>query len=102
MDIPHQVFSALGDPSRVEVLTTLARSGPATATELAAKMPITRQAVAKHLAALSAAGLVNREPLGREVRYQFDASPLEELASWASDATHTWDRRLERLRRSLE
>lgn len=102
MHSPHQVFAALGDPTRLRVLTTLARSGPATATELAAKMPISRQAVAKHLAALNAAGLVNREPLGREVRYQFDSSPLEDLASWASDATNTWDRRLERLRKSVE
>jgi DNA-binding transcriptional ArsR family regulator len=102
MDIPHQVFTALGDPTRLEVLTALARSGPATATELAARMPITRQAVAKHLAALDAAGLVVRAPVGREVRYQFDSAPLEDLARWATDATNTWDRRLERLRRSVE
>lgn len=102
MNIPHQVFTALGDATRLEVLTTLARSGPATATELASRMPITRQAVSKHLTALDAAGLVVRAPAGREVRYQFDPAPLEDLARWASDATNTWDRRLERLRRSVE
>lgn len=102
MEVPHRVFSALGDPSRLEVLTTLASGGPATATEIAARMPITRQAVAKHLAALDAAGLVSRSPAGREVRYHFDAAPLEELGRWAADTADTWDRRLQRLRNSVE
>jgi DNA-binding transcriptional ArsR family regulator len=102
MEIPHRVFSALGDPTRLEVLTTLASGGPATASEIAARMPITRQAVAKHLAALDAAGLVSRSPAGREVRYQFDAAPLEDLTRWATDTADTWDTRLQRLRNSLE
>lgn len=102
MEVPHRVFSALGDPTRLEVLTTLARAGPATATQIAARMPITRQAVAKHLAALDAAGLVSRSHAGREVHYQFDAAPLEDLGRWAADTADTWDRRLEKLRNSVE
>jgi DNA-binding transcriptional ArsR family regulator len=99
---PHQVFAALADPTRLEVLTRLATEGPATATELAASLPISRQAVAKHLAALDAAGLVERQPSGREVRYTFDPEPLDGLVRWVEDVGDTWDRRLGRLRRSVD
>lgn len=95
------VFSALADPTRLEVLTRLARSGPATATELSADLPITRQAIAKHLAALDAAGLVERTASGREVRYSFEPKPLEDLARWVSDVGAGWDRRLDDLKRTL-
>ena len=99
--IPHEVFAALADPTRLEVLNRLARGGPATATELSASMPVTRQAVAKHLAALDAAGLVERQSAGREVRYTFDPGPLGEVVRWAEDVGDTWDRRLGRLSKSL-
>lgn len=102
MTEPHEIFSALGDRTRLGVLTALARSGPATATELAATIPVTRQAISKHLAALDAVGLVTRHQEGREVRYQFEADALDTVASWATDTAGTWDRRLDRLRRSLE
>jgi DNA-binding transcriptional ArsR family regulator len=65
-------------------------------------MPISRQAVAKHLAALDAAGLVERRASGREVRYTFDPQPLGEVVRWAEGVGDTWDRRLGRLRKSLE
>jgi DNA-binding transcriptional ArsR family regulator len=99
---PHQVFAALADPTRLDVLTRLARTGPATATELSASMPISRQAVSKHLAALDAAGLVDRQASGREVRYTFDPEPLGGLVKWVANVGDTWDRRLERLRRTIE
>jgi DNA-binding transcriptional ArsR family regulator len=99
---PHEVFAALADPTRLEVLTRLARGGPSTATELSSSMPISRQAVAKHLAALGAAGLVERHPSGREVRYSFDPGPLGELVRWAEGVGEVWDRRLERLSRSID
>jgi DNA-binding transcriptional ArsR family regulator len=100
--IPHEVFAALADPTRLEVLNRLAKGGPATATELSATMPITRQAVAKHLAALDAAGLVERQSTGREVRYTFDPGPLGDVVQWAEDVGNTWDRRLRRLSKSFE
>lgn len=100
--IPHEVFAALADPTRLEVLSRLATNGPATATELSATMPISRQAVTKHLAALDAAGLVDRKPSGREVHYTFDPQPLGDLVRWVEDVGDTWDRRLGRLRRSVE
>ena len=99
--IPHEVFAALADPTRLEVLSPLANGGPATATELSAAMPVTRQAVTKHLAALDAAGLVERHPAGREVRYTFDPS------RWATGPMGRERRRhlgprLGRLSRSVE
>ena len=100
--IPHEVFAALADPTRLEVLSRLANGGPATATELSAAMPVTRQAVTKHLAALDAAGLVERHPAGREVRYTFDPEPLGDLVKWVENVGDTWDRRLGRLSRSVE
>ena len=60
--VAEQVFTALADPSRRDILATLAVGGPATATDLAARLPITRQAIAKHLALLTDAGLVTAEP----------------------------------------
>jgi DNA-binding transcriptional ArsR family regulator len=100
--IPHEVFAALADPTRLEVLSRLARGGPATATELSAAMPISRQAVAKHLAALDAAGLVERQASGREVRYTFDPEPLGDVVRWAEDVGDKWDGRLGRLSQSFE
>jgi DNA-binding transcriptional ArsR family regulator len=99
---PHPLFAALADPTRLEVLTRLAREGPATATEISSTMPISRQAVTKHLAALDAAGLVERHQSGREVRYTFDPGPLDDVVRWAEGVGDTWDRRLRRLQQSLD
>jgi DNA-binding transcriptional ArsR family regulator len=96
------VFSALADPSRRFVLETLAERGSATATELAGELPVTRQAVAKHLAALSAAGLVTGERRGRETRYLLTPEPLDEAARWMEHVGSQWDDRLAALRSHLE
>jgi DNA-binding transcriptional ArsR family regulator len=98
----HDIFSALSDPTRLEVLGRLVESGPATATELSASMPITRQAVAKHLAALDAAGLVDRARSGREVIYTFDPAPFEGVLAWMESIGTSWDDRLDRLRNAVE
>ena len=94
------VFSALGDPTRRRVVRLLSR-GPSTATELAGDLPISRQAIAKHLSALDEAGLVRAERSGREVRYRLTPGPMAEAASWLGDVGARWDRRLEALRRHL-
>ncbi len=65
-------------------------------------MPTSRQAVTKHLAALDAAGLVERRPSGREVRYSFDPGPLGDLEKWVENVGDTWDRRLGLLSRSID
>jgi DNA-binding transcriptional ArsR family regulator len=95
------VFSALADGTRRRVVGHLAEHGDATATELAGLLPLTRQAIAKHLAALSAAGLVERRKSGREARYHLTPGPLEDAAKWMAEVGAAWDERLEALRRHL-
>jgi DNA-binding transcriptional ArsR family regulator len=85
-----QVFSALADPSRRHVVGYLAEHGTATATELTGELPMTRQAVTKHLATLSDAGLVEAERQGRETRYRLTRAGAE------------WDERLDALKRHLQ
>jgi DNA-binding transcriptional ArsR family regulator len=92
------VFSALADPNRRRVVGFLAERGSATATELAAELPVTRQAVAKHLGALHAAGLVAPERRGRELRFALTPEPLADAASWMAAVGAQWDTRLEALR----
>jgi DNA-binding transcriptional ArsR family regulator len=94
------VFTALADPSRRRLLETLARR-EATATELAADLPVTRQAVAKHLAALRDAGLVDARRSGRETRYRLTPGPLEDAVAWIGEVGDAWDARLDALRRHL-
>ena len=95
------VFSALGDPTRREVLEQVSARGDATATELAAAMPITRQAVAKHLHVLAGAGLVEPRRAGRETRYASTPAPLGEAIAWMADLGAQWDARLAELKRSV-
>jgi len=95
------VFDALADPNRRYVLEALADRETATATELAAELPVTRQAVAKHLAALSEAGLVESRREGRETRYELTPAPLGDAMDWMASVGAQWDARLARLTRHL-
>ena len=98
------VFGALADPTRRWILEALLRDGSATVPALTSSLPITRQAVAKHLAALGDAGLVERAPAGsgREVRYRLRSGALDPAASWLRDTQRAWDSRLGRLKRAVE
>jgi DNA-binding transcriptional ArsR family regulator len=96
-----RVFAALGDPGRRELVRAISERGSATATELAAELPITRQAVAKQLAGLADAGLVAAERRGRETRYSLTPEPLAEAAAWMADVGAAWDGRLAALRHHL-
>ena len=96
------VFQALADPHRRFVLETLADQGSATATELAAALPVTRQAVAKHLVTLRAAELVEPTRAGRETRYRLRPEPLGDAIGWMEQVGTQWDERLAALRRHLE
>ena len=91
------VFEALADPTRRAVLRDVAEQGPRTATELAAGLPVTRQAVAKHLAVLRAAGLVVPERRGRETRFSASLQPLADAGRWLTRTGADWDDRLARL-----
>ena len=100
-DAVGPVFSALADPRRRFVVETLARRETATATELAAELPVSRQAVVKHLTALGEAGLVEATREGRESRYRLTPGPLGEAMGWLATVGADWDARLAALRRHL-
>jgi DNA-binding transcriptional ArsR family regulator len=96
------VFAALADPTRRRLLDQLSAEGPLTATELATSYPVTRQAVVKHLGALTAAGLLDARRQGREVRYGVVPGRLGGASAWLAEVGARWDDRLEALRRQLE
>jgi DNA-binding transcriptional ArsR family regulator len=91
------VFAALADPTRREVVRSLAQRPGLTASHLAGELPMTRQAVAKHLTALSGAGLVQSHREGRETRYTLTPAPLAGAIEWMTDVGAEWDERLQRL-----
>lgn len=94
------VFAALGDPTRRHLIESLA-SAPATATDLARELPITRQAVAKHLELLRGAELVTTERRGRETRYSLQPERLGAVSSWVDSVGAEWTVRLTRLEEVL-
>ena len=94
---PQAVFAALADPTRREVLRAVASGEASTATELAAQLPISRQAVAKHLDQLRQAQLVDAHRSGRETRFEATPAPLSDAMAWMADVGARWDRSLERL-----
>jgi len=97
------VFAALADPTRRLMLETLAREDSTSVPELSGELPISRQAVAKHLASLRSAGLIERVPSsGREVRYRLRPRALLPAASWLERTEQEWDARLLRLQGALE
>ena len=98
----EQVFHALADSTRRTLIGYLSQHETATATELAVDLPVTRQAVAKHLNSLEEAGLVDRRRVGRETRYRLTPQPLTEAMAWMASVGGQWDERLERLRLVLE
>ncbi|MEZ0111662.1 DNA-binding transcriptional ArsR family regulator [Catenulispora sp. EB89] len=97
-----EVLTALADPTRRRLLDLLAARGAASATELAGDLPVTRQAVVKHLAVLDAAGLVAGRRMGREVRYEVRSAALDATARWMATLAADWDRRLARIKAVAE
>jgi DNA-binding transcriptional ArsR family regulator len=101
--VAEQVFTALADPTRRTILATLAADGPATATDLADRLPITRQAIAKHLALLAEVGLVTAEPgERRRVRYRLRSVPMQAAQQFLAALARDWDRSLDALSKHLE
>jgi DNA-binding transcriptional ArsR family regulator len=91
------LFAALADPTRRQVIRSLSGAEPVTASGLAAELPITRQAIAKHLGALERAGLVEPHREGRETRYRLTPEPLDGAIAWMEEVGARWDRSLARL-----
>ena len=101
--VAEAVFVALADPNRRAILAALASGGPATATDLAAALPITRQGIAKHLALLSDAGLVAAEPgERRRIRYRLQSGPMQVAQQYLAALARDWDGPLEALRAHLQ
>ena len=101
--VAEQVFTALADPTRRAILAELAARGPATATDLANRLPITRQAIAKHLGLLADAGLVTAEPgERRRVRYRLRSAPMRIAQQFLAALARDWDDRLGALTNLLD
>lgn len=96
------VLGALADPTRRQLLDLLAARGEATATTLAEQLPVSRQAVVKHLAVLDSAELVSGTRVGREVRYAVRPAALDATARWMASLAADWDRRLAHIKRVAE
>jgi len=96
------VFAALGDRTRIGIITSLGNSGPSTAAKLAVGMPISRQAVGKQLAILAEAGIVSGQRIGREHVWGLNPAALEAAGHRLSAASVAWDAALERLRAFVE
>lgn len=97
-EIDDALWWAIGDPTRRRVLDRLLTDGDGTATSLSADLPVTRQAVAKHLAVLDRAGLVHGVPAGREKRYHVDEAQLARAAAQLASVGSAWDARLQRIK----
>ena len=99
----EQVFTALADPTRRSILSALAAGGPTTATDLAGRLPISRQAIAKHLILLAGAGLVRPEPgERRRVRYRLQSAPMRVAQQFLAALARDWDGPLEALKDHLD
>lgn len=96
------VLAALADPTRRRVLDAVATRGEATATMIAAELPVSRQAVVKHLGVLDQAGLVTGRKAGREMLYSAHLEPLTDAARWMDAVAAEWDARLARIKRLAE
>jgi len=96
------VFQALADPTRRRLLVTLSASGPATLSELSAELPVSRQAISKHLVLLQDAGLVVGRGEVRGRRYELTPAPLADAMGWIADVGGGWDDRLARLKHQVE
>jgi DNA-binding transcriptional ArsR family regulator len=100
--VDDDLWSAIGDPPRRRMLDLLLAEGAGTATTLSERLPVTRQAVSKHLVVLDRVGLVHVTPAGRERRYQVDEVQLARAVAQLADVGATWDARLRRIKRIAE
>lgn len=100
--VDDDLWSAIGDPTRRRLLDLLLLGGDGTATTLGRQLPVTRQAVSKHLVVLDRVGLVRATPTGREKRYRVDDVQLARAAAQLSSVGSAWDARLQRIKSIAE
>jgi DNA-binding transcriptional ArsR family regulator len=99
---PASLFDALGDRNRLRIITVLADGGPCSTSQVAHGLPVTRQAVSKHLLALEAVGLVRSKRLGRERVWTMRTQPLAEASDYLAAISRRWDQAIDRLREFVE
>ena len=102
VSVDDDLWSAVGDPTRRRMLDLLLSEGSGTATSLSGRLPVTRQAVAKHLVVLDRVGLVHATPAGREKQFRVDEQQLARAVSQLADVRASWDSRLRRIKRIAE
>ena len=100
--VDDDLWSAIGDPTRRRILDLLLADGGGTATTLSEQLPVTRQAVAKHLGVLDRVALVRATPAGREKRYRVDDAQLARAVAQLASVGSGWDARLRRIKRIAE
>ncbi|WP_395728947.1 ArsR/SmtB family transcription factor [Nakamurella sp.] len=100
--VDDDLWSAIGDPTRRRMLDLLLLDGVGTATSLGQQLPVSRQAVAKHLAVLDRVGLVRATPAGREKKYRVDEERLGRAVAQLASVGSAWDARLQRIKRIAE
>lgn len=100
--VDDDLWSAIGDPTRRRMVDLLLADGDGTATTLSEQLPVTRQAVAKHLGVLDRVGLVHVTPAGREMRYRVDEAQLARAVAQLSSVGATWDARIRRIQQIAE
>jgi ArsR family transcriptional regulator, cadmium/lead-responsive transcriptional repressor len=100
--VDDELWSAVGDPTRRRMLDLLLAEGGGTATGLSTRLPVTRQAVARHLVVLDRAGLVHGVTAGREKQYRVDSAQLARAVAQLAEVGATWDRRLRRIKEIAE
>ena len=100
--VDDDLWSAIGDPNRRRMLDLLLLEGDGTATTLGQQLPISRQAVAKHLGVLDRVGLVRATPAGRERRYRVNDAQLARAVEQLASVGSAWDARLQRIKRIAE
>ncbi|MBE8521397.1 winged helix-turn-helix transcriptional regulator [Amycolatopsis sp. H6(2020)] len=100
--VDDDLWSAIGDPTRRRMLDLLLNQGSGTATSLSEHLPVTRQAVAKHLAVLDRAGLVHPHSAGREKQFRVDEEQLARAVAQLTTVGNTWDARLRRIKHIAE
>ena len=100
--IDDELWSAIGDPTRRQMLDLLLAAGSGTSTSLSERLPVSRQAVAKHLAVLDRAGLVHGQTAGRERHYRIDEEQFARALAQLTTMSNAWDGRLRRLKRLAE
>jgi DNA-binding transcriptional ArsR family regulator len=100
--VDDDLWSAIGDPIRRRIVDLLLVDGDGTATTLSEQLPVTRQAVAKHLGVLDRVALVRARAVGREVRYEVDDAQLARAVAQLTSVGSAWDDRLRRIKRIAE